>query len=109
MKKNEVVLRQMYRARIRGKVTIVDLTSEHEGGGWNGVDIATRKPVRIRRAERLLCPCKGNGQAIPQGEYGVCKLCGCTDAKACAAGCSWVDAEHTLCSACAEKMSQVPA
>jgi hypothetical protein len=31
---------------------------------------------------------------------GVCKRCGCTDAWACAGGCYWIDAEHTLCSAC---------
>lgn len=33
---------------------------------------------------------------------GTCSRCGCTDAEACPDGCSWVDAEHTLCSACAE-------
>lgn len=35
---------------------------------------------------------------------GTCRICGCTDALACAtdAGpCSWVDAKHTLCSGCA--------
>jgi hypothetical protein len=30
----------------------------------------------------------------------VCKRCGCTDAWSCAGGCYWLDAEHTLCSAC---------
>ena len=32
---------------------------------------------------------------------GTCRECGCTDTHACDGGCSWVDAEHTLCSACA--------
>lgn len=31
---------------------------------------------------------------------GTCRVCGCVDARACAGGCRWVDAEHTLCSAC---------
>ena len=109
MKKQEIMLRQMYRVRIRGKVTIVDIRSEQPGGGWNGVEISTRRPVRIRTAERILCPCRSNGKAIPQDTFGVCKLCGCTDKRACRGGCSWVDEKHTLCSSCAEKMSQVPA
>lgn len=33
---------------------------------------------------------------------GTCSQCGCTDDNACAGGCSWVDEDHTLCSACAE-------
>jgi hypothetical protein len=35
---------------------------------------------------------------------GRCRVCGCTDDNACVTNgtpCSWVDAEHTLCSACA--------
>lgn len=31
---------------------------------------------------------------------GVCRVCECTDERACAGGCYWVDATHTLCSAC---------
>lgn len=35
---------------------------------------------------------------------GVCRVCGCTDLDACICDdgfpCAWVDAEHTLCSAC---------
>lgn len=36
---------------------------------------------------------------LPQ--YGTCRVCGCEDDRACPGGCSWVDAEHTICSACA--------
>lgn len=28
---------------------------------------------------------------------GVCRVCGCTDEAGCLEGCSWADAEHTLC------------
>jgi hypothetical protein len=31
---------------------------------------------------------------------GVCFVCDCTDEYGCDEGCSWVDAEQTLCSAC---------
>lgn len=31
---------------------------------------------------------------------GTCRVCGCTDDRACHPACSWVDAKHTLCSAC---------
>lgn len=31
---------------------------------------------------------------------GVCRVCGCTDDNACQPACSWVDKDHTLCSAC---------
>lgn len=33
---------------------------------------------------------------------GTCRSCGCTTENACAGGCSWVDAERTLCSSCAD-------
>lgn len=32
---------------------------------------------------------------------GRCRVCGCTDEFGCDAGCSWIDRDHTLCSACA--------
>src|SRR4051812_6081365 len=35
---------------------------------------------------------------------GTCIECGCTDRCACDGGCSWVNAEHTVCSACLEKL-----
>lgn len=40
------------------------------------------------------------GRSGPLLEHGVCRSCGCTDENACPGGCSWLDEEHTLCSAC---------
>ncbi len=36
-----------------------------------------------------------------------CQFCGCTQNRACSGGCSWLDPNHTVCSApaCAEKWS----
>lgn len=31
---------------------------------------------------------------------GRCRMCGCTDDRACQGGCSWVNKEHDLCSVC---------
>ena len=31
---------------------------------------------------------------------GRCRVCGCTDDRACPSGCCWVDRKHTLCSEC---------
>lgn len=33
---------------------------------------------------------------------GTCRICGCTDDRACIGGCEWVDDSHTLCSVCYE-------
>jgi hypothetical protein len=32
---------------------------------------------------------------------GRCRVCGCTDDRACEGGCFWVDKDDTLCSTCA--------
>ena len=32
---------------------------------------------------------------------GRCRFCGCTEERACPGGCSWVNRELTICSACA--------
>ena len=36
---------------------------------------------------------------------GVCCVCGCEQDNACEEGCEWVNAEHTLCSACLAKIA----
>jgi hypothetical protein len=46
--------------------------------------------------------------STPAPVHGVCRVCGCTDERACEGGCYWVDDEHTLCSQCAEKEAPQP-
>ncbi|HEV7405206.1 MAG TPA: hypothetical protein VGO11_19840 [Chthoniobacteraceae bacterium] len=36
---------------------------------------------------------------------GTCAECGCTDARACAGGCSWVNEQRTVCSSCLERVT----
>lgn len=31
---------------------------------------------------------------------GTCRICGCTDDRACEGGCSWANEGHTICSTC---------
>jgi len=45
----------------------------------------------------------GKASAKKKAKAGTCRVCGCTDNRACKGGCSWVDKTHTLCSTCAEK------
>jgi hypothetical protein len=35
-------------------------------------------------------------------EPGVCRYCGCTEARACPEGCEWADEDQTICTACQE-------
>ena len=37
---------------------------------------------------------------LPEAKRGVCRVCGCTDERACPGGCEWLDDEHTWCSVC---------
>jgi hypothetical protein len=37
---------------------------------------------------------------VIRNTVGQCRWCGCTYDRPCANGCSWADAQHTLCSEC---------
>lgn len=39
-------------------------------------------------------------QERPRPRAGVCRLCGCTEERACPGGCSWANATRTICSRC---------
>jgi hypothetical protein len=64
-----------------------------------GIQLCTRRtrassPAGGRRP--WIAPTVRKVERIP----GTCGVCGCTDERACRGGCSWVDKQHTLCSAC---------
>jgi len=57
--------------------------------------------VKGKRAQRIAEDYWNNRRRVTfQAIPGVCVFCGCTDDHACEGGCSWINAEHTLCSAC---------
>ena len=53
MKKKEVEVGGVYVAKVSGKVVDVRIDSEHQNGGWTATNLATKKQVRIKSAQRL--------------------------------------------------------
>ena len=53
MKKNEVNIGETYRSKVSGNVVDVRITAENPRGGWDGVNVATKRKVRIKSAQRL--------------------------------------------------------
>ncbi|HUX01379.1 MAG TPA: winged helix-turn-helix domain-containing protein [Phycisphaerae bacterium] len=65
MKKQDVVVGELYRISYRGKTTVARVTGERDGKpGWDGLDIATRRPVIVAAASRVQCRCDRNGKAL---------------------------------------------
>ena len=56
MKKNDVKVGQTYRVKVSGSVADVRITGENPHGGWDGVNVATNRVVRIKSAQRLRGP-----------------------------------------------------
>ena len=53
MKKSEVKVGQTYRVKVSGQLTDVRITAVNARGGWDGINTATNRPVRIKSAQRL--------------------------------------------------------
>jgi hypothetical protein len=53
MRKEQVEVGQIYRAKIPHRVASVQIIAEHPGGGWNGIVIDTGQEIRIRNAGQL--------------------------------------------------------
>jgi hypothetical protein len=53
MKKHEVRIGGVYVAKVSGALTRVRIHRESRYGGWEAVNLATNRPVRIRSAARL--------------------------------------------------------
>lgn len=78
-------LRELSRS---SELTIVRLGELERGRG---------KQVTASEATVIARVLYGRAPLEPEG---ICRVCGCTDEWGCDGGCSWVDAEHTLCSEC---------
>ena len=53
MKKANVEIGKEYVVKVSGKLQIVKLISENERGGWNGINVTTKRSIRIKTAARL--------------------------------------------------------
>jgi hypothetical protein len=53
MKKAEVAIGKTYEAKVSGKLAHVRIVSESPYGGWNAMNVATTRNVRIKSAARL--------------------------------------------------------
>ncbi len=56
MKKNEVKVGGVYKAKVSNNLVSVKITSENPSGGWSGKNLNTGKTVRIKSAQRLRGP-----------------------------------------------------
>jgi hypothetical protein len=56
MRKEQVTIGGKYVAKISGKMTVVQIESQHRSGGWTATNTQTGKPVRIRTAGKLRKP-----------------------------------------------------
>ena len=56
MKKDEVKVGQSYRVKVSGAIAEVRITDENPHGGWDGVNVATNRSVRIKSAQRIRGP-----------------------------------------------------
>ena len=53
MKKADVKIGACYKVKVSGKIVPVQITGENANGGWDGVNQATGKAVRIKSPARL--------------------------------------------------------
>ena len=53
MKKNQAIIGETYTAKVSGKITTIRLLRESPYGGWDAVNTATGREVRVKTAARL--------------------------------------------------------
>ena len=58
MKKSEVRTGETYKVKVSGNIADVRITGENPHGGWDGVNVATNRKVRIKSAQRLRGPAR---------------------------------------------------
>jgi len=63
MKKADIKIGSVYRAKVSDKLTDVRIDAENAGGGWDATNLATKKKVRIKSAQRLRAPSMTGAEA----------------------------------------------
>ncbi len=53
MKKNDIKIGSTYTAKVSGNIAKVRIDAENKNGGWDATNLATKKKVRIKSAQRL--------------------------------------------------------
>ncbi|MFN3165585.1 MAG: HTH domain-containing protein [Phycisphaeraceae bacterium] len=53
MKKDQVLIGQLYAAKITDKIVPVRIDAEHKDGGWTATNTQTNRKVRIKTAQKL--------------------------------------------------------
>lgn len=71
MKKNEVQIGATYLVSVTGKLAPVRIVCEHPHHGWNGVNVDTKREVRIKSAQRLRKRLDAAPRALPSERLGV--------------------------------------
>jgi hypothetical protein len=61
MRKADVQIGGVYIVKVSSKLTRVRLTRESPYGGWHGINLATKREIRIRSAARLRYPARQDG------------------------------------------------
>lgn len=56
MRKQDVQIGGVYLAKVSGQIVSVRIVAESPYGGWNGINTATGREVRIKTAARLRRP-----------------------------------------------------
>ena len=59
MKKNDVRIGGTYTAKVSGNLAKVRIDAENQHGGWDATNLATKKGVRIKSAQRLRAAADG--------------------------------------------------
>ena len=71
MKKDEVQIGATYQVSVAGKLAPVRIVRENPHGGWNGVNVDTKREVRIKSAQRLRKRLDAAPRALPSERLGV--------------------------------------
>ena len=64
MKKHEVKVGSEFIAKVSGKLAHVRIDRENPYGGWDATNLATKKSVRIKSAQRLRAPAGAFNKAL---------------------------------------------
>ena len=81
MKKNEITIGGVYRAKVSDKLTDVRIDQECPAGGWNATNLATGKTIRIKSAQRLRAPSDTKAVSAKNATSGDAKKKAPKDAK----------------------------